>query len=861
MAVPGVEFELIAGGVEDRNLERGDWAQNVWRPDGQAYLSVRSGFGQLGQIDTTLSNVSNVFQGVNPVDFSAGYQKHLGSHAIETEFGTTQILSVFQVRSSSGEGVDGSEADSSNRWGAYYSVSIHDVDTGEFYEEVLHNHTGQNKSPGRATTSNSPSTWHGCYETNQDFDRQNFVGGLDAPFFFLGFQSGLIFGNEFTGILSYFPVDFRKIKTGQVESAQKNDWVNGRSESSLINRLTAVDGVFTEGFTYRNNSELPAVQAIASVGGRLAVAGKNEVFFSDVGTPNSFAANNFIQVPTSNRITAMSQVLDNLMIFTEDETFFYQPSVGKLASSGFLVTVSNTVGCVSQTAVYSTGSGTFWVSKSGIYLSGNGTELQELSTPISSFFAAGITSPLNHYLTASGVADPVNNEQPTTLYRYKDGETVSLSYWEEKQALVACFASSNVCWVYTGGEWSIWPLESSVAVSGGVSFVGVTKNVEHPFVMYTGDRLFMVGSVETETVTDAITTEQVDSTSYYLMQYGRGGALDRSIKDEDSRTVVGYWKLVYGSATNSNRYYIGKPTYNSNTSQYEVQIDLVTDATHKNPTASLLSFDFQDSNFSFNGTGLVPTERLLNAANYTLTLTPAAGKDNLSIALGAAVTTNTTPSQRNPWYTLTGSVAAGNFWGYGISNVVSTVTSASGTANPSVYVWQSYFGALNANDNKAQAVDWAYKGIQVSDGNAQIQSRGLFTSMVSHGTATSELSTGWLWGVYNTLLGSDWKDWSSQVIDFTGGNIESIANKLSVRSRFRSSTSITPKTFNNAATYGDYLIDDEEFDTIQTSDSTRGETISYMMFGFMRNKAESIRIKSSKMLLRLRSKARRRVGR
>ena len=204
---------------------------------------------------------------------------------------------------------------------------------------------------------------------------------------------------------------------------------------------------------------------------------------------------------------------------------------------------------------------------------------------------------------------------------------------------------------------------------------------------------------------------------------------------------------------------------------------------------------------------------------------------------------------------------SGDFWGYGIDNITSSITSASGTANPSVYIWQPYYGSLNANDNKAQAVDWAYKGMQVSDNNAQVQSRGLFTSMISHGTATTQLSTGWIWGVYNTLVGSDWKDWSSQVIDFTGGNIESIANKLTVRSRFRSSSALTTKTFNNAATYGEYLIDDEEYDTIQTSDSTRGETISYMMFGFIRNKAESLRIKSSKMLLRLRSKARRRVGR
>lgn len=861
MAVPGVEFELIAGGVEDRNLERGDWAQNVWRPEGQQFLSVRSGFGQLGQIDTTLGNVSNMFKSVNPVDFSAGYKKHLGSHTIETEFGTTQVLSVFQVRSSSGEGVAGTGADPSNRWGLYYSVSIHDVDTGEFYEEILHNHTGQNKSPGSVTTTNIPSTWHGCYETNQDYDRQNFVGGLEDPFFFITFQSGVIFGNEFAGILSYFPVDFRKIKTGQVESAQQNDWVNGRSESSLISRLTAVDGVFDEGFVYRNDSEIPSVKAIASVGGRLAVAGRNEVFFSDVGTPNSFAANNFIQVPTSSSITAMTQVLDNLMIFTDDETFFYQPSVGELASSGFLVTISKTVGCVSQNAVYSTGSGTFWVGKTGIYLTGNGTDFEELSLPISSFFGSGITSPLNHYLTASGVSDPVNNQQPTTLNRYRSGETVSLVYWEEKQVLIASFAESNVCWVYSGGEWSIWPLESSVAVSGDTSFVGVTKNIDNPFVMYSGDRLFIVGGIEAENITDAITSEQVDNTSYYLLEYGRGGGIDRSIKSEDSRSIVGFWKLVSGSAADTNRYYIGKPNYNNNTSKYEIPVDLVTDATRKNPVSTALSFDWKDSNFAFDASGLVPTERLYNSANYTLALTPAAGKDNLSLALGAAVVTNTTVNQRNPWYILTGSVVTGNFWGYGISNVTASVTSSSGTSAAAVYVWQSYYGALNADDNKAQSVDWAYKGIQTSDNNAQIQTRGLFTSMVSHGTATTELKTGWIWGVYNTLVGSDWKGWSSQVIDFTGGNIESITNKLTVRSRFKTGSNLTKRTFNNAATYGEFLIDDEEYDTISTSDTTRGEAVSYMMFGFIRNKAESLKIKSSKMLLRLKSKSRRRVGR
>ena len=866
MAVPGAEAELIAGGVEDRTLERGDWAQNIWRPEGAGFLSVRSGFGQLAQLDTTLANLSDVFKGANPVPFSPGLQKHLGSHSIQTEFGTTQVLSVFQTRSSSGEGVAGASANTANRWGTYFSVSIHDVDTSSTYEEVLHNHTSQNKSSTNTASSN-PQGWYGCYETNEGMDRQSFIRGLDSEFFFLSFQGGILFGNEFTGIMSYFPVDIREKKQAQVESAQQNDWVNGRSESSLITRLVAVDGVFNEGFVYRNSSGLPAIQAIASMGSRFVVAGKNELFFSDPGTPNSFMADNYLSIPTASKITAMSQVLDNLMIFTETETFFYQPSVGANASLGFLVTVSKTVGCLSQSSVYTTGSGTFWVASDGIYQSTNGTSFEEISRPIGTFFSSGITSPLNHYLTTSGVADPTVDDQPTTLYRYEPGGSVSLVFWHEQAALIACFSKSNTAWVYSGGEWSVWPFESSVSVTGVTASVGITKNITNPFVTQGGNRLFLTGSVDVENVNDAITGESVDSSSYYLLEYGRGGGLDRSIKDEDTREVMGYWKLASGVATNANRFYIGKPSYNSNTELYEIPVDLVGDASTINPTDFDLSFDWDDSKFTFKPSGLVPTERLNNSANYSLTLTANPGKDNLAIAFAAPAVTNTASNQRNPWFTLTGLPVGGIFWGYGASNILARVYNGAVATQCAVYIWQSYWGTLNSDDSKAQPVDWAYKGQQVSENGAQLQGRGLFTSMISHGTAQSELSTGWLWGVYNTLLGSDWKGWSSQVIDFTPptagalpGNIESITNKLTIRSRFFTTTPET-RTFNGAPKYGDYLIDDEEFDTMATSDSTRGETISYMMFGFIRNKAESLKIKSSKMLLRVKSKARRRVGR
>ena len=46
-----------------------------------------------------------------------------------------------------------------------------------------------------------------------------------------------------------------------------------------------------------------------------------------------------------------------------------------------------------------------------------------------------------------------------------------------------------------------------------------------------------------------------------------------------------------------------------------------------------------------------------------------------------------------------------------------------------------------------------------------------------------------------------------------------------------------------------YLIDDQELDTIATSDSVRGESVSYMFFGFMRDIAMSLKIPSLKAVI------------
>ena len=68
------------------------------------------------------------------------------------------------------------------------------------------------------------------------------------------------------------------------------------------------------------------------------------------------------------------------------------------------------------------------------------------------------------------------------------------------------------------------------------------------------------------------------------------------------------------------------------------------------------------------------------------------------------------------------------------------------------------------------------------------------------------------------------------------------------------------RQFNGSPKYGEYLVDDEEHDTIATSDSVKGAYLSYMLFGFMRDRAEKVELASAKAVVR-QGGTRRRTGR
>ena len=182
----------------------------------------------------------------------------------------------------------------------------------------------------------------------------------------------------------------------------------------------------------------------------------------------------------------------------------------------------------------------------------------------------------------------------------------------------------------------------------------------------------------------------------------------------------------------------------------------------------------------------------------------------------------------------------------------------------------------------AQPVDWAYKTRPIADeGKTQIKGRGLRIIGASRGAASDRLISTWPTGLLNTISGADYKEWSSQVVDIipeddaanTSGEKPAVvlsSNKQTIRTRFKNASTgaLVGNTFNttNGPTWGTpgvansytYITDEEETSLLSVSDGIRGQSVSYMMWGHIQNKAEKIILHSAKVIVRILGGVRRR---
>lgn len=903
--------ELLVGKDDLRSdgFIRGEWVQNLWyRGDA---LTSREGFGQFTQLDGTLSATTSTAL--------IGYEKHLGSFAFTTSFGHNQIISLFSgqsvidnIISSSASIAPGRAA----RWRKLFYVRIYDVTTDTNYEEIIYTQT-QEAEESLDPRGYSLRSLYGNYESTADLDNTKFLAGEDREFFFNLFDGYVYFGNPRVGVYIYRPADFRTAKHQWVESAEENDWYTGYSESSLISKLSLTPGTYSPDFRYLKTSEMGEISDVTQTStGRTVWASGRELYFSDPYSSASLIATNYVTIPLENPITAIHALRTSILVFSKTELYLYQPNVGAaLASTGRVIKISESIGCISPNTIRDIKTGAVWVSYTGVHVTENGSSIQTISDGIHNFFAGGsgdVTNPMTSFfetiLATPGMPQTGEDHPRTLICSQKEG--VCIAYEEQTETVLISFPDINSIWVFRDG-WTFWPVESCVSVTAGAPVVGSQKNLTNPWVTTLDGEIYLTIGTEAQAFEDnttgnvvdgVVSSHEVTTGSYALLRMGLGGALDRSTADEDHRIGSQQYFDSLSGPTLDGIYYIREPVYDEADSSYWVPVEAVRSSDATNGVIKYSVF------FKFDATQWTPrvtaftnlhlkfdSERIYSGSAVTGTRTnnlkvaDAAGSyllityDGTTLPVGFQEM-NISARGMNPlfWFNMT-AISDNAKTGFAITPITADCTMESaGTAvvkNCAMKVFgQTVFKStdLNFNDKKAQPVDWSFQSSSVSQPAVQLQARGLFASILSRGkgdVASGTISNGWLWGVYNVLLGSDAKPFSSQIVDISTDeivpNISRVLDKTSIRNRMKDSTgAMAQRTFNNAAkwgeignpTHGNFLIDDQQHDTIAISDSVKGHSLRYMIFGFFRGRAERFTIQS--LLANLRpSGSRRRIGR
>ena len=963
MATKAQEVQVLRDGIQANAPTPGSFALNMLHSNN--CWQVREGFGQVTQFDTEMSAIWGNFGLSSMGDW--GLSKHLGSHLIKTSFGNLQMLSVFLSSVQATVAGGPSATHSYGQLRNIYIVSIYDLTTNERFEVPLYPHTSQ--TAVSASYRDSVSTTLGArtsidvassglqdlmpqYQTCKSESYESWVQAEDEFFYFKEFADILYFGNSRTGTWAYLPASFNGTRKTFIDKFNLRDYAYSYGESSMITPVVLSPGINTDAYEYFRTADMPNAVDIAVVSGRMVYAEGNVVFFSDPFYPNAIVGDNYVDVPSEEGITAIAEHNSNLVIFTANETWLYQLAVGDLAAGGRITRVSDTVGCVGPNAKCRMGSALVWVDTSGVYQTTSGLNMNRLSDDVLPFFEReGMTNPLTSYFVDYGQTDPSTREQPTTTLRFKP-KGVKCTFVASMNMLSISVPDLGGALVLSNGKWSWWTFESMVAQSGGSAVVGVSQNLPAPWVLNYQDDIFAVAGPDVQSLTDEAVNGlsgagidfDVTSRSFFIMEYGRGGSIDRSVSDEDDRKITGYGAYTPGGGTGTGSYpftwawpatpdpvgglYIHDPikvpvgyvfpsgVTTATTDDYilvpisvvvsrdmdvdTLVADLAFDNTHWRPVfnhATQADVDF-----------LLPTERLASAAGwrdagtqdgevhvYSGNTMSSSDQDGKCIRIKwdyvatsgyqHAPHMNLRTLRDNPLIYLpfkrisakSDEDTSGMGWVLLLNPVSATDTrfvvvdeTNSITLRPGVHVfnrWSLATTSVRKEDSVAQPVDWAYKSTNVGlEGGNEIKMRGLWANLLSHGTGTDKLDSVWPYGTFNTLVGSDRKEWMTQVIDATPAQaaVEQAAGTNTLRTRVqKADKTLVDKTFGtdivwadkgatgSATADGTVLIGDEDTSDIAVSMSVKGQSFSVMNFGFIMNRAEKLWLEGVKAVFRV----------
>ena len=549
-----VEVDLLAGGMSMKAPTKGAYTQNLLMVNNA--WEVRSGFGQVAQIDTTLSHMDATLSG-------QGLVWHLGSRTIVTDQRHVQHISVFRSRSRSSDFTD------NGQWVDHVTVIIYDMTTGARWEEPLVRHTSESSKHVQPVTM-----WRGHYETSRLRTLEAWTGQSDSNVFFAKWQDHLVFGNRDIGMWAYTPCDFLagRPRHRQTDAVNDHVWHPPYGESSVVTRIAAVDGVYST-LNYLKSSEYPSFPAAAAaIIGRLAIAQQRDVFFSDAENPCSVQDANVITIPSEREITALAVAGDALLIFTPDEVWHYLPNQGQVVSKGRLVRIGHGIGCLSPSSLCNVETAVLWVDPRRVCICSGGLEIQTLSDDVEPFFLDAITNPLTHYFVAAGTTT-LAGEQPRLTYALPTTENVSCAYDPVRGYAHIAVPDLNAILSYhlATAAWSLQLLESTVSGTVGSptpNTVGAQRQLLNPWVTEADHRVFLTAGPELhlfdDDAIDGLTRVPLvnngRTNSFIICELGRGGGLDRSVDAlEDNRAFCGQYTKFDNAGTPTGAFYLEKP--------------------------------------------------------------------------------------------------------------------------------------------------------------------------------------------------------------------------------------------------------------------------------------------------------------
>ena len=763
---------------------------------------------------------------------------------------------------------------------------------------------------------NNDAYLHGFYETRSDTPGtfQRVILAEPSEFWFHEYQDRVIFGSKDCPTYVYDPVIIHQttgkfLKNTLQQSEINDDISNPTGEENIITPLALKDGPLKDGYAYLQQNDLPKFVDATTIANRVVYAAGKSLFFADANIPNSIIGDEQVTLDLEDDITCIQNWNNNIIVWTDFEMQLYQPSLSsQLLSLGGAVKVSNKVGCINPKTAVAIDDGVYWADHNGVYFTKNGLGVSEISESIGLFFTDFITNPVSKFFTENGQveddASPSNYE-----YSYRNSTRLSHIIYDQKyQQLIFVVPELSIAWVLKKG-WYLWNFETDAKTETKVD--SQTK-LDPVYLLTRDEEIFMIGAEQSNPVQQAVynTANNLDvkhtvaqNTSFALLEWKRGGAIDGSYKAnsrlEDWRQTHGYQEMNAANPTTADvKIYFEKwipktgrlqDATSGGVETIDIGLDdtvvllpirlTALDANIRNINKLQLDFVFDDDNWtpvtfsgSTNVAALLPTRRSANyegwgigapAADSSVTYDAAANK--VLIRYNHANVTNpnfdgirVNHGNKNdliyiPMRRVSNSVQTNNIPVF-VSLFLLTVKNSNGTTTDfddfRSFTYQC--GVASVNMATEQAVDWVIKPNYVGiDELQQIKSRGTFTKLLTHGTGTTPV-VNWEYGLINQLVGSDYKDYTTQLIDvgvgtnFIGDNATQIVNKDGVRNRIvNSAGTLTKTTFNNNIKFdSNYLVRNEEYNTFSTSDGTRGEEISYTFFGYLKNKAEKIIISS-----------------